>query len=409
MDTIAFTKTRIERLGVAQTVAQRVTYHDAACPNLILRVSGKSKKFYFYGRINGNPSKLVLGAFPTMTVENARKACRRIAGAKADGKDPAAERKAKRGEPILKELFEHYLEFHAKPKKRTWPDDQRMYDKYMAGWHNRKLSLIKPTSVEKWHGTLAKDSGPVQANRCKALLATMFSKAAKAVGYTGPNPCKEVPNYPERSRERYLLPGEMKAFFSALAGMDTYWQAYFLLLLFTGARRGNVASMRWEELDLENSVWHVPADKCKNKRPTSLALCEPAVAILKKRAENRNGSPWVFPATTGAGHLIDPRKAWGKILKAAAIDDLHIHDLRRTQGSWQAAMGISLAIVGKTLGHADLQSTQIYARLQLDPVKEAVGRSSTAMLEAAGGLVGNDGLIVIQPKPENKEGTSDAQ
>jgi hypothetical protein len=83
-------------------------------------------------------------------------------------------------------------------------------------------------------------------------------------------------------------------------------------------------------------------------------------------------------------------------LKSAGIDNLHMHDLRRTQGSWQAAMGISLAIIGKSLGHADLKSTQIYSRLQLDPVKDAVSRASGAMMEAAHVSVDANGLKLLE-------------
>ncbi len=199
--------------------------------------------------------------------------------------------------------------------------------------------------------------------------------------------------------------------------------------------------MEWPEIDLDNGVWHIPASKTKNKRPTSIALCEPAAAILSTRSNERNGSPYVFPAAKGDGHLIDPRKAWNRILTAmracpkcnqiigqgelidpkawkkadrkyrcpkcradlpaVELPDLHMHDLRRTQGSWQAAMGISLAIIGKSLGHADLKSTQVYSRLQLDPVKDAVSKASGAMLEAAKVSMHNGSVVIdVQPQAE---------
>ena len=208
------------------------------------------------------------------------------------------------------------LELHAKPRKKTWKDDERQYNKYLPTLHDKRLSAITQAIVAKWHGTIAKEHGPIQANRCKALLATMFSKASAAVGYTGPNPAVGVANFPERSRERFLLPAEMKAFFTALAAEDVYWQAFFLLCLFTGSRRGNVAAMEWPEIDLENAVWHIPGNKTKNKRPTTISLCAPALAILKTRHEQRNGSPYVFPAFKGDGHLSDPRKSWDRILTA---------------------------------------------------------------------------------------------
>jgi integrase len=219
-----------------------------------------------------------------------------------------------------------------------------------------------------------------------------------------------VENFPERSRERFLLPAEMKAFFTALASEDSYWQGFFLLCLFTGSRRGNVASMAWKEIDLQNAVWHLPGDKTKNKRPTSVPLCAPALAILKTRfSQRQDDNPWVFPASKGRGdgHMFDPRKAWVRILAVAKIDDLRIHDLRRSQGSWQAALGISLAIVGKTLGHADLKSTQVYSRLELASVKDAVSRVSTAMLTAGSVVVDGDGVKIIDTKAQQSESDSD--
>jgi len=400
----AFTQKRIEDLPAPKT--GRTCIHDTKVPGLVVRVTAAGcKTYYVYRKLAGRPVRIRVGSTAELTVDQARIHAEELNGTIAKGINPQVEKRQARKEATMRgitlhDLWEAYLDFHAKPRKRTWKDDERQYNKYLKAWHRRKLSSIQPNDVAKWHGRLAKDHGPIQANRTKALLATMFSKGAKNVGWTGPNPCKDVPNFPEHSRERFLLPNEMKAFFSALAAEEPYWQAFFLLCLFTGSRRGNVAGMAWSELDMDNAVWHIPAEKCKNKKATAIALCPPAVAILQKRKEENNGSPWVFPAAWGNGHLIDPRKAWDRITEAANLDDLHMHDLRRTQGSWLAAMGISLAIIGKTLGHADLKSTQVYSRLQLDPVKEAVGRTADAMLQAGQLTIANGTVELLESTAE---------
>ena len=94
---------------------------------------------------------------------------------------------------------------------------------------------------------------------------------------------------------------------------------------------------------------------------------------------------WVFPSYGKTGHLVEPKKAWNRLLDRAEISDLRIHDLRRTLGSWQAATGASLPVIGKSLGHKNQATTAIYARLDLDPVRQAVNTATAAML-AAGGL-----------------------
>ena len=421
----AFTEARVKALKppVTDDPNARDYHKDLKCPGLQVAIFPSGKRvYYFVKRMEGKPTRLKLGTSEELSVDDARDAARIHAGKVADGKNPQAERRARREEPALSALWESYLERHAKPRKKSWKDDQRQWEKYMGALAGKRLSSITKAVVAKWHGDIAKDHGPVQANRAKALLATMFSKGSDAVGYSGPNPCIGVANFPERSRERYLLPAEMEAFFRSLAAEDAYWQAFFLLCLFTGSRRGNIASMEWPEIDLANAVWHIPSGKTKNKRPTTISLCAPALAILQTRFQQRNGSPYVFPAFKGHGHLSDPRKAWTRILAGmrrcptcneiigrkpevcptckatlppAEPMDLHMHDLRRTQGSWQAAMGISLAIIGKSLGHADLKSTQVYSRLQLDPVKDAVSRASGAMIEAAKIEVSGDGIRVL--------------
>ena len=355
----AFTKARIEAIPLP-IASDRFVYHDAGWANLILRVSKSSKKFYFYGRIHGRPARLLLGDFPKMTVDQARKAVARISGAKADGKDPAAERSARRTEATLKDLFGHWLERHGKPHKRTWADDKRQFDKYLnKGWHNRKLSAIRVADVAAWHSKVAADvaaryakkdekdkknknvlrNGHYQANRCKALLSTLFNKAFE-VGFNGDNPCKKVPNFPEKSRERFLLPDEMKAFFVALHQEDELWRDFFLICLFTGSRRGNVASMRWAEIELRIpdvgvkakepvnpwsnveraiGVWHIPSEKTKNKQPGVVALVHPALIVLKERRDRSKGSEWVFPSARGTGHITDPKAAWTRVLTRSGI------------------------------------------------------------------------------------------
>jgi integrase len=137
--------------------------------------------------------------------------------------------------------------------------------------------------------------------------------------------------------------------------------------------------MQWVEIDLGNALWTIPAAKAKAGKPITVALSPPALVILRRRHEEiEQGNPWVF------GLIINPLKPWQRILETSGIKNLRMHDLRRSLGSWQAALGASLSVIGKSLGHNDLKSTQIYARMQLDPVRELVTKAGQAMIEASG-------------------------
>ncbi len=201
---IPFTKQRLQALPVPPD--KRVYVYDDKTEGLALCVTPTgTRTFYLVKWFSGNIVRMPLGTFPTISVENARDLCRSALGDMAKGVNPLAKRKGERRAAqqerqgaTLADLWTVYLDLHAKPHKKSWQDDERMYKKYMAKLHGKRLSDIDDTAVAKWHAAIAKGHGPIQANRAKALLATMYSKASKHAGYAGPNPCIRVPSYPER-------------------------------------------------------------------------------------------------------------------------------------------------------------------------------------------------------------------
>ena len=119
----------------------------------------------------------------------------------------------------------------------------------------------------------------------------------------------------------------------------------------------------------------------KNGEPLRVHLVESVVDLLKARLEKYGKQEWVFEGRGKTGHLVNPKAAWKKILQNLDIKDLRIHDLRRTFGSWQAATGANSYMIGRSLGHKSPQATAIYARLNLDPVRESVEKATGAMLQ----------------------------
>ncbi|HNO32547.1 MAG TPA: site-specific integrase, partial [Anaerolineales bacterium] len=198
------------------------------------------------------------------------------------------------------------------------------------------------------------------------------------------------------SRDRFLQPDELARFFDALGQIpsDTM-RDFFLIALLTGARRANVSSMRWSDIDLESGVWHL--SKTKNGTPQNVTLSPEAVPILKARAERAGVSQYVFPGEGKSGHLVEPKKAWASLLRLAEIENLRIHDLRRTLASWQARTGASMLIIGKSLNHKTHQATGIYARLDLDPVRQSVNAATAAMMDAVRNIDKLDGKSAPDP------------
>jgi integrase len=202
-------------------------------------------------------------------------------------------------------------------------------------------------------------------------------------GYLEANPATRLRKYTEESRDRFVEADEFPRFWTALeAEPNEKLRDYFKIALFTGQRRGNVLSMRWEDINLDSATWTIPKTKTgKHSVPLTVA----AVEILKRRREEAaEDAVYVFPSRQhGCGHLVEPTPVWRSILKRAGIENLRIHDLRRSMGSWQAITNASLPIIGKTLGHSQAQTTSGYARLSSDPVRAAMETATAAMMDAA--------------------------
>jgi integrase len=151
----------------------------------------------------------------------------------------------------------------------------------------------------------------------------------------------------------------------------------FLVSLLTGARRNEVLTMQWADVDFTQSTWRIPETKAG--RVHLLPLPRPVLthlSTLPRFAEN----PYAFVGRWGRGHLVNVSKPWTRIKTAAGLSDVRVHDLRRTLGSWMVAAGHSLPLIGKTLNHSSVSTTQIYARLQLDPVRLALEANAEKML-----------------------------
>lgn len=377
---IVLSKRRVEALPAP--AAGRKYVYDEELPGLAVCITSTgTKTFYFNRKVKGQPTRTRIGRFPLVSVEQARNAAKKLAGKVAEGIDPQALKRADRNAPTLQELFDHWLA-HAKLRKRTWKDDERQFKKYLAPLKNRKLNGITTGDVAAWHAKIGKDHGPYQANRARALLSAMFNTAHE-IGHVGRNPCENVKRFKEESRERFLQAEELHPFFQALKEEPPLWRDFWLLALFSGARRGNVAGMAWADIDLAQGIWYLPGQQTKTGLPLAIVLPPPAVAILKTRQETiGTDGAWVFPADTATGHVVDPRKSWARVLKRAGISNLRPHDLRRSLGSWQTMLGASLTVVGASLGHKDPKSTSVYARLQLDPVRSSVTGAVESMIRA---------------------------
>ena len=155
---------------------------------------------------------------------------------------------------------------------------------------------------------------------------------------------------------------------------------YVSVALLTGARRSAISAMRWSDLDLRpgRGSWVVPAEWSKNGSEMLVALTDAAVDVLLNWRDACPKGQWVFPSAEAAsGHLMEPKKGWGRIRQLAGIPDVTLHDLRRSLGSEIAAAGGNAAVISAALGHMSQQSAKHYLHLNVDEVRNALEKLRT--------------------------------
>lgn len=363
---------------------KRLYVYDAKVAGLTMCITANdSRSFYWVKKVDGRAERIRLGGFPELSVDTARDLASKHNAAIAGGMNPAESKRKVKGELTLGELWTLYVEFHAEAHKkpRSVAEDAGLWKRYISPLQSRKLSTIANRDVQQLHSKVGRTNGKYAANRMLSLLSTMLNVAKKHGVGPQVNPCEGVKRFAEKSRDRFLQPDELPRFLAALDKLSSPAMAdAFRLMLFTGARKSNVLSAQWQDIDFESNIWHIL--DTKQNEPQRVPLTTEALAVLNRLKVMANGSPYVFPspkAGTKYGHVTDVMRAWRELRNVAELPQLRMHDLRRTMGSWQALGGTSLQVIGKSLGHKNSSTTEVYARIMDDPVRQAMEKASAAM------------------------------
>lgn len=423
---LTFNFTQDKLLKITPPKVNRLIYKDTKEKGLILISSyGGSKIFYFYKKIQGKPYRIKIGAFPDLSVGEARDKATELKNQIAKGGNPAEDKNKLSNEMTFKQLFDKYIDEYARHNTKSWKDDIAEMDRKATHFYKVKISNITRDDINKLFNKITSTTGKGGANRFLDRLRAVFNKAIEW-GWEGSNPTAGIKKHKQKSRDRYLTSEEMPKFFEALNEIDHDTIKDFIwIALLTGARKSNILSMEWQHVNFKDKSWYIP--ETKNDTPQLIPLVDEAVIILKARFKNKT-SKWVFPSKTSkSGHLEEPKKVWKKVLQNATckiwltnsnlkdvgkkarsfissssdnielydvvkkqakkegielptgIEDVRFHDLRRTLGSWLAHTGASQYIIGKTLNHKSPKSTAVYARLSLDPVRTSMSEAVKMM------------------------------
>lgn len=361
--------------------AKRLTIHDASCANLLLVVQPTgTKSWYWLGTVLGKTEKMFLGKYPAMPLVLARKEAQRLTGEQAAGHVPKVRRPHKRTQQTFGGVYHQWLELKAKRHNREWKRSEQTYEAHLSDWKSKPLDRISKLDVLKRYEEkceIAIGTG----RRVLTLIRSVFRWAEEYLEYDR-NPASRIRSKRYDRRTRFLNSEEVAAFFDAVMQLKRETtRDFFLFLIYTGQRRGNVESARWDEIDLVSRIWTIPGSKFKGKRPHLVPLPDAAVDLLERR-KAASTSEWVFPSQGKSGHLVYEKAAVNRIRELSGLKDIRLHDLRRTFGTWQRATGADLTLVGKVLGHQSPSTTSIYAQVDPKQARESMQKTVDAIRDA---------------------------
>jgi integrase len=352
---------------------------DDQLPGFGLRVLKSGRRSYVvrFRTATGTDRLMTIGTADELHPDAARELARQTKADVRHGKDPGAERKARRAAPRLEDLRDRFLEDHASQKK---PGTARNYE---IAWRRHILPILgNPAVADVTESDVIRlrrrmADTPVNANRVLEVLSKAFTLAERwRWREAASNPCRWVESFPEAKRERILTPAEITAVWSHIDADDVLpsARALFRLLMLTGCRSGEWINALWSWVDLDNAALNLPDSKTGAK---AVPLSPDAVALLRSLPRS---SIYVLPGLKG-GPLGGHRRIWLRILKRAGITDrVRIHDLRHTVGSYAHRAGASQREVADLLGHKQMSTAARYIHGPGSEKHSNAARASSAIL-----------------------------
>jgi integrase len=361
---------------------------DEQLPGFGLRVMPSGKKSYLIQyRRDRRTRRLTFGRHGSMTPSKARTKAIELLSFVAAGEDPAEEQKRARQMPTLAALCQRFLEEYVAQhcKASTAREYRRSVELFITpALGHANAAEISRADIAKLHHDLRHI--PYQANRTLGVLGKIFNLAELwGLRPDGSNPCRHVKRYVEEKRERFLTPEEMTRLGEVLRqveqdGSETASAvAAIRLLALTGCRLSEILTLKWDYIG--EDAFHLPDSKTGRRK---IYVGEAVIDVLAK-IERLPDNPYVITGRKPGARLTDLQHPWQRIRKRAGLEDVRIHDLRHSFASGAIAIGETLPVLGKLLGHRVVQTTARYAHLAADPAKAAADRISSSLATAING------------------------
>lgn len=369
-----------------ETGRKKTDYWDVITTGFLLECRAGGGKTYALRYIDdaGRQRQHKIGRYEDISFDQARKMAKRLRAEVVMGGNPAARKAEKKAVPTYAELAADHLAHARTYQKQPKNTEFVMKNHLLPRWGKMRLDEITSQDIAKWFAEKAAAGlAPATVDKLRTVFGRSFELARqwKLPGVLS-NPVRDVPRRKySNARERYLSASEVKRLFRALDSSESpQLKNIVSLLLLTGARKTELLTARWEQIDLERRTWLIPTTK--TGKPRYVPLSQSAIDTIEA-LPRWDGCPWLLPNPITLKRYTDIKRSWEKARDAAGLYDLRIHDLRHSAASFMINAGIDLYAVGRVLGHADHRSTQRYSHVANDTLMKAVEAGAAVMMGGA--------------------------
>ena len=376
------TKRTIDALAAT---GKDAVYWDRDLPGFGVRVYASGRKvFVAQTRGPDGPRRVTLGRCGRLLADDARKQAAEAIDRIKRGLEPFPA--PVEPELTVAGLADRYMQGHVAVncRKRTQINYRYVIEAHiLPELGELPISEVDRSRVAKFHYGLRET--PQAANNAVRILSRMFSMAeAWELAPPGRNPCRAVRRYKEVRRERFLTPGEYREVGRVLKEAEANGSvsppaaAALRLLMLTGCRKNEIVRLRWDDVDRGARELRLRETKTG---PRSVPLT-PAVEAVLDGIPRNGDNPWVIAGKKGGAHMVNVDAVWMRLRAKAGLEDVRIHDLRHSWASRALAIGESLSMIGKLMGHGQVATTARYAHLARDTEKASAAK--------VGGSIGAD-------------------
>jgi len=380
--------TQLVASAVCPPGRSKLDLYDTAIPGFILEVRPSGGKTYHlrYRDQYGKQRQYKIGDAASINFSKARDMAQRVRSRVVGGDSPMDERRAQRTVPTLSEFIRDVYMPHIRAHRRNFQSTVSFIRHHIEPrFGARRLDEITPKMITEAHDELKlKGYALATANKMPILFSIFYNLGKKMkVQGASTNPAQSLKLFQlNNNRERYLSAEEVQRLRSVLEECP-YEQMRTIvpLLLMLGCRKRELLEARWEHIDLERRVWHIPMSK--SGRARNVPLSSSAIEVFRS-LERREGCPYVVPNPATLKPWGNLHHQWDAIRRRAGLDGVRIHDLRHSFASNLVNSGRSIYEVGRLLGHSQVKTTQRYAHLSDTVLMSAMEEAANAVAPVGG-------------------------